>query len=508
MPIFISLIAIFAFSQLALSQDAVEQLGANSLDFRGQGATPWCFAFAEEQLLKDLSCSGQQCLNNADEWELSVFDIAKDHRQRSSARFGQESTEVSQLFGGSLLSFPYIIDGVRQFRSADCTLEKAIFRINRDPRLNVFGMGMYQMLEDLYANLKNHGLPDHDYLIRSLEELALSSSNNPDLLANIQFLADQARSAKTAFAEPGMKEAFTVLNTLAAEAESKEQFITRVLNYTICDTKVSLPQGAVKEKLTSDLREIESIISRQLARSSVVVGVCAEALADEVGGKGKCGGHAVALKAQRDHSYLVVDSAFFSHRPKNEDGSAWIPKEIVHLAISKMGKHLEQNRAHYETEMAKLRTEYQDTIAKIRAEYEQTIRQSLEESQFQLQSFVSSYIEFFKKSAAGVSPHEIKARVISVMSQLITVSTGELQPHETEQSRLEDQKARQKLITEVSGLEISSVQDIDQIDPIMMGIFMQRVVEQLERSKPEIFKPHSFDNSGDIRWGSNIIWLE
>ena len=83
----VGLLLIFSLS--ARADIAVEKVGANSLDFRGQGASPWCFAFAEEQLIKDNACQGQECENNANKWYASIFDIVQLHGQKSYEQFRQ-----------------------------------------------------------------------------------------------------------------------------------------------------------------------------------------------------------------------------------------------------------------------------------------------------------------------------------------------------------------------------------------------------------------------------------
>ena len=47
----------------------VEVARAGDLAFRGQGLAPFCFAFAEEQLMKDATCEGNNCSLNASQWK-------------------------------------------------------------------------------------------------------------------------------------------------------------------------------------------------------------------------------------------------------------------------------------------------------------------------------------------------------------------------------------------------------------------------------------------------------
>ena len=60
---------------------ALEDKDKVNLDWRGQGLSPWCFAFAEEQISKDDLCQEQSCENDANHWMVSIFDIALAHEE-------------------------------------------------------------------------------------------------------------------------------------------------------------------------------------------------------------------------------------------------------------------------------------------------------------------------------------------------------------------------------------------------------------------------------------------
>src|SRR5690606_3156128 len=86
---------------------------------------------------------------------------------------------------------------------------------------------------------------------------------------------------------------------------------------------------------------------------SLYVGVCAEVLEKEISGDEPCGRHAVVLRRYNPvtKEFLVVDSAFFSLRPRNTDGSSWIPADIVIEAIAKSGRDVQRILAEAKKQM-------------------------------------------------------------------------------------------------------------------------------------------------------------
>lgn len=497
MRFFVTLLILSAIYPQALAQDAIEIIDQKNLQYRGQGLSPWCFAFSEEQLLKDELCTGNSCQENADLWRISIFDIVKDHGQRNSKKFSTQIDKVtSRYFEGSALSFPYISESPSQFRAAQCTLEQPLFYMNRSRAFNPLLLGMHQMLTELYTTLRVSGIPDYNKLVRSYEDLAASPSASAELKQSAKWLVQKSREAKEAMKNPKLAEAFTILEQLAKSSEDANSFILKVLDYSTCESTVTLQKKEVVEKVVSDTAEIATIIARQIPKGSVVVGVCSEVLSKEIEGAVPCGGHAITLKAQRDGEYLVVDSAFFSSRPLNSDGSMWIPKEIVHLAISKMGKHLEATNRNYEDQMAKIQADYEKQISQINSQNNTGDFQKVEES-------VDQIIEIIKQNSKDIPSDDLKAHVISLFTQIMNSSLTQSQAEPERPQLLDHERMINQILTQAALLDINSLDDIDQIKPTMLGVFKREILANF----PKI--PSSFPvKDYNLKTGGNIVWLE
>ena len=304
----------FALSVLLVTQVSIadvtvtEVVREENLNFRGQGKASLCYAFAEEQLLKDLNCSGD-CSENADEWKFSIFDIAKVHQEKAvkdHPGFITGDVMVDLTTNGSSHVFPYSEMGTQSVRASKCTLEKELFYLNRSNDTNP------------------NRLQFHDYVMGLYDRFSANTLSVSDI-------------------EPFISSAAVKLKQLAASSSNRFDFLTKAIEYSSCEDRVQIPDVSVKKEDISDEEKIKELVLPLLKEGrSLYVGVCAEVIKSEKKDETPCGRHAVVLKGLSDPACTgnkclvgVIDSAFFSLRPMNEDGSSWLPLKVVAQAISK-----------------------------------------------------------------------------------------------------------------------------------------------------------------------------
>jgi len=314
-----------AVPSMVNAQVAVENALSTDLNFRGQGRAGLCYAFSEEQLLKDFTCR-TNCENNASEWKYSIFDIARAHQIYWVKQYNPIKADLSRdLFAnGSSFVFPYDKVAVTSVRASRCTLEREIFFLNRSQITNP---KRGDEPRDILA----------DYLIRIYNEFKLGRATQPNI-ANADVLG-----------------AWNILKSLANESQNEFDFLAKVIDFTKCSDRLPLPKFNVQARDLADVGQITSLVESALNRGrSLYVGVCAEVLEKENSGDDPCGRHAVVLRRYNPvkKEILVIDSAFFSLRPRNTDGSSWIPASIVIEAIAKSGRDVQRILAETKKQMA------------------------------------------------------------------------------------------------------------------------------------------------------------
>ena len=176
------------------------------------------------------------------------------------------------------------------------------------------------------------------------------------------------------------------------------------------------------------------------------------------------GRHAVVLKGIRKSEFtksssedeiLVVDSAFFSLRTRNQDGSSWIPASVVMQAIGKSANDFEQI-----VKMGSLATDV-SVGAK---------------------SAAHSTIDDIKKILAPASPSELKSQVMSFLQQYIQQLSGG------------NKELESKLLTQLNLINIQSSDDIEQTLPVFEQLFIFALKKQ---TAPNL-----------KLMGNGIVWVE
>lgn len=292
------------------AQTAVEEPLDSDLSFRGQGRANLCFAFAEEQLLKDYLCA-KDCENNSSRWQISVLDIARAHQQRWTKTISTplKNLSLDMLSTGSAFFMPFHELNISSVRDSACTLERDIFFLNRSKISNPKREDLPTFLTSIFQAVKYGADP----------ELPFSRA---DLLAT-----------------------WKTLKALARSAISTEDYLAKVIDFKKCEGRVVIPRFQLRSDNPSEPSKIIEVITKQLQlKRSLYASVCAEVLENEKLDDQPCGRHAVVLKAMRstkcdkgrcDSEIQVVDSAFFSRRPRATDGSTWIPLSVVVNSIAK-----------------------------------------------------------------------------------------------------------------------------------------------------------------------------
>lgn len=302
----LALVASFISFAPAFAQPgpAVENPRAVDLKFRGQGPNDICYSFAEEQFLKDKSCD-ENCDYNSAEWVFSIFDIARAHQKLrliSDPSIASENLDVELLSTGSSTLLPYERAGIISVRKSACTLERDLLLLNRSSVLNPAHKGMPGFIAQLYVKLNSKVEP------------------TPQL---------------DGF---DIQQSWKILKNLAVTSNNAKVFLAKAIDYSKCSDRVEIPKVKLRGADPADPKVIRELITNLLSsRKSLFVKVCSEVLQNEAGDDGRCGRHAVVLKAvSEDYSLVrVVDSAFFSRRPRSVDGSIWIPTDVVVKAIAK-----------------------------------------------------------------------------------------------------------------------------------------------------------------------------
>lgn len=409
---------------------AVEDPNSANLKFRGQGLANMCYAFAEEQMLKDITCKNE-CQMNANIWKLSVFDIAMAHqlKWRKDHPQTKEGNRVGEsIANGSSAVFPYAEVGINEVRASSCTLERELFYFNRSKVINPDRLELSYFIRRLYDDFK----------------LGKKSST---------------------FESPELSSSWNTLREISKTAKDRDDFLTKTVAYSKCSEKIQIPRLSVHSETLTDLKEINSLIRQVLSRQkSLYVGICAEVLKYEKVDASPCGRHAVILKDVRksectqntcEDEILVVDSAFFSLRTRNQDGSGWIPASIIIQAIAKSANDFEQ--------IMKKASASIDVSASAK-------------------SASRSTIDDIKKLLAQAPRSELKSQVENFFGQYVQQISGE------------DKELESKLLTQLRLINIQSTDDIEQTLPVFEQLFVFALKKQ---------------SSPDLKLtGNGIVWVE
>lgn len=414
-----------------MTEDAL----STDLGFRGQGRASLCYAFSEEQVLKDVTCTDSNCDYNASEWKYSIFDIARIHQQLWIKLGNRITADLSRdlLGNGSNAAFPYERVGAKNVRASKCTLEREVFFLNRSPISNP---RRGEEPRDILA----------DYLIRIYLELRSD------------------RDRPSPFKNPEIVETWSTLKNLALLAKDEFDFLSKVIDFTKCEDRLPLPRFKVESRDLVDRPEVQALLeSRLLQKQSLYVGVCSEVLATETTDSNPCGRHAVVLRRfdPIKKEVLVVDSAFFSKRPRNPDGSNWIPEDVIVKAIVKSGEDARQIREKTKKQFAEMLTD-------------EEIRRNAEETLADIRALIVPQLK---------EDQQFKALLIEVLNQNIS-------PHPKESL---EYKLYAPVLKAAQSMEFRNLNDLKKLLPVLENSL--KTMSQI----PDALDAISFNG---------IVWLE
>lgn len=336
-----------SFNASGISGNGVE------LNIHDQAGTKLCYAFSEEQMLRDLSCK-KDCEHNIGEWKYSIFDIARAHQSHWLKTFKNSITADPSrdlLGNGSSFAFPYVEQNLKDVRASKCTLEKELFFLNRSQQ-------------------SSPKLIMADYLTQVYLEFA--AGQNPNSPSQI----------------PEIEEAWNILKTLAGESRDEYEFLEKTISFTRCPDRETIPPFKPVRRLLTEKDEIRKLIRLQLAKHrSVYVGVCEHVLKGENIDAGTCRAHAIVLKRRdkKTKSILIIDSAFISQGLQNLDGSIWLPEEVVVDAVAAHGRDIvtRVSSNNQPTDFSNAARDSISSFKKMLAEVRGDQRQALADSYFE-----------------------------------------------------------------------------------------------------------------------------
>ena len=365
---------------LSYATSAFATINITNINLRGQAHAPLCFAFAEEQLIKDKFCT-QSCENNSAQWLISVFDIAKKHQEiriKNNPNLRQENLALDLLTIGSGQILPY---SNLSARASHCTLEKELFFMNRTAFINKKNQKFAEFYMDAYAKYKRN------------EDPFLNTINSDALKQETQTLSYIS----------------AILSDIAKKSVDKYNFLQNIISFTRCDDVIQVPELQIQKAFPQTDIEISTLIRNLLIqKKSVYAGVCGEVLEKETTDSEKCLPHSVILKninkcTNNNCSYeiQVVDSNFSSPRTQQSDGSVWIPENIIIAAISKL------NLEHHKLEAEDKKTiEYKrkdfvanDTASAIKQFVDFANKASIEQAATQVENFIRLVAEPLKNDS-------------------------------------------------------------------------------------------------------------
>ena len=386
-----------SFGTLHADPPAVEQGNPSDVPFRGQGPNPFCHAFAEEQLIKDALCSGTQCENNASLYQYSILEIVDVNAHKALKRSQDPAAALHQTRFWGMNDFFTLGDTLNPtIARSECTLEKDLFKWNRMREFNPAKQNLQGQLYDYLSFYRSFG--------PVASRLQWVADKRKEINDNPYWDADARRDAlkfldesEKAFAEyitqariAGFVPLLTELDKLAAEelreeGEKNTNWMDRVFAYRKCDARADLRHLKPKFLMTADMKTIQTTIKNLVTKNkSVMLGLCSEVLETEkLGDPNKCGGHSLVAKRRRQVGnrieLLIVDSAFFSPRPRNADGSMWIPESVVYTAVQKYGarvlKTLAELRKHFDSAVASSIADVEKAYAEGTKQYKNELKQ-------------------------------------------------------------------------------------------------------------------------------------
>lgn len=314
---FISFLTLFSVTiYVALGANLAAARPPDPKYWRSQGLNPWCFAFAEEQVIKDSLCP--TCPRDNQNLYVSVFDITIAQSRigidrRIKPKVSDEDYWELLKSGGSA-RFPYDYLGIQSLRASKCTLERPLLDLT-----DVLNLSIQEFLGMAFLNLR------------------------PELNINhIDGIPYRPISAKKVMEIKGLGYTFLLetLNTLANQSSSPKAFAKYVLEFTLCEDRIPVHAKRPLRWLLKNAKELESNLRSSLSKNrSVYLALCAEGLKNRSVSK-ECGPHAVVAQSIEGNSVLVVDSSFQSDLPKNADGTTWIPISTVINAVLKRNKDI------------------------------------------------------------------------------------------------------------------------------------------------------------------------
>jgi hypothetical protein len=391
---------------------AVENPAKNDLRFRGQGPNPWCYAFAEEQLIKDALCSGAECDGNAATLKYSIIDIAdatakRDDEKDPSAAASSFLPVDQKLFKGSGDFFSIGRFPNPAITRSECTLEPELFLWNRSLDFNPKKLDISQQINEFYSHRRTYGAwGDRGAVtinwMQSLDsDKRLKPSQIAAFKAAYQIDANRFADEKSKLEAAGLAPLMDQLDKIAEEEDAHAQngetsFADSVLKFRRCENRADLSKLIPRQTLLLKPEEIQEKIEQLTSQNkSLEVGICAEVVEhEEMGSLDYCGGHAIVVKKIRRINtgidLMVVDSAFFSPRPRNGDGSIWVPEAIVVMAAQKYAQHLAKTIADLESEQRKIISKNSSESALSQSKLETALDRSIAEvRKFLIKRFVT-----------------------------------------------------------------------------------------------------------------------
>lgn len=356
---------------LSYTTTTLATINITNINLRGQAHAPLCFAFAEEQLIKDKFCT-QDCENNSSQWLISVFDIAQKHQEikiKNNPNASKENLALSLLSNGSGQILPYTN---LTARASHCTLEKELFFMNRSTLINKKQQQFAEFYMEAYAKYKR----------------------NEEPFPEIQSLSNVS----------------AILSDIAKRSVDKYNFLQNIISFTRCDDVIQVPELKIQKAFPETDAEISTLIRNLLKqKKSVLASICGEVLSNENSGAKNCYVHSVVLKniinkcVSNNCSYeiQVVDSNFSSPRPQQSDGSVWIPENIIIAAILKF--NLEQYKLEAEDikmiEKSRKDNAVNDTNFALKQFTDFANKTSIEQAATQVENFIKLVVEPLKNNS-------------------------------------------------------------------------------------------------------------
>lgn len=376
---------------IASGQEVVESSRPETLSFKGQGTLNLCYAFAEEQILRDFTCQNDCTPLKANQWKYSIFDIAKIHqlkffREHPQPQLDPFEVAIDLTTNGSAFVFPYEGTQITSLRASKCTLEKEIIAINRSALFN----------------------PDKRPFWEFVEKLRTQITDNSITLEDLTPLAGPKAST---------------LVQLASESQSGSEYLSKIIEHTSCNDEYPLPSFTKGIHIPTSLEDTQNTIATQLKNNKpLILGVCAEIIEKEklYGPTSQCFRHSIVANKLQDFDceggdcfVNIVDSAFFSKRKLNEDGSTWVPLRVVALAnfknVQNVKKIIEDLQIQAESLEAQMRKGSNLMVESIKNKVSQSPSKQIKENALKYIDAMdaSSFTKELKEALKALEIHQL-----------------------------------------------------------------------------------------------------